>query len=42
MRLEYVVVSFVIALIIILMAISLLTGTVPGVNVVLDLFKKAV
>ncbi len=42
MRLEYVVVSFVIALIVILLAVSLLTGVVPGVDFVLNLFKKVV
>lgn len=39
MRTEYVVVSFVIALIIILISVSLLTGVVPGVDFVLKLFK---
>jgi hypothetical protein len=42
MRLEYVVVSFVIALIVILLAVSLLTGVVPGVDFILGIFKKAV
>jgi hypothetical protein len=41
-RVEYVVVSLVLALIIILLAVSLLTGAVPGVESVLKTFRGLV
>jgi hypothetical protein len=42
MRIEYVVVSFIIAMIIILLAVSMLTGIVPGLDSVLGLFRKEI
>ena len=41
MRLEYVAVSIIIALIVILLAVSILTGAVPGVELIIDMLRKA-